>query len=330
MTIPNCLRPDVAIIVAAWNAQGTLGRAIDSLLVQAGVSLEIIVVDDASTDGTLACARSFAARDPRITVLTQDKNAGPAAARNLALDIVTARYFTPLDSDDFMEQGRLARLLEIAAQGGWDLVGDDLFKVDEKLVGGVRRRLWSQVDIGTFPIKFADFVRGNLSSLHGARGELGFLKPLISMKFLNENMLRYQSNMRLGEDYVLYATALLHGARFCLTDPAGYIAVTRAASLSGHHGARDLGALVQADCILMNSPDLRTEERIALHMHYIETLKKWHWMRLIDAVKARKILSALQCFVAPPAVVLSLLGHLGNQMVLRGIAWITWRRSYDR
>ena len=330
MTSPEDLPPDIAIIIAAWNSQDTLGRALDSLLSQEGISMEVFVVDDASTDGTLACAQSFAARDPRVTVLAQAKNAGPATARNRALDAVTARYATPLDSDDFMDPGRLARLLEIATQDNWDFVGDDLFKVDEACTDGLRKRLWSQTNIGTIPITFADFIRGNLSSRHGGRGELGFLKPLISMQFLNDHGLRYQNNMRLGEDYVLYATALLKGAHFCVTDPVGYVAVTRSTSLSGHHSARDIGALVQADRLLMCLPDMNADEQAALRAHYIETLKKWHWMRLIDAVKARKLITALQCFAAPPVIIVSLLRHLGRQIVLRSIGWLPWPRGTDR
>ncbi len=317
MTCANHPPPDIAIIIAAWNAQDTLGRAINSVLAQTGVSIEIIVVDDASTDDTLACAQRFAAQDPRIRVMAQTRNAGPAAARNLALDVVTARYFTPLDSDDFMEADRLAQLLAIATDCGWDLVGDDLLKVDETCVDGPRVRLWSPTDFGTMPIGFAEFIRGNLSSQHGGRGELGFLKPLISMIFMERQGLRYRDNMRLGEDYVLYATALSQGARFCLTDPKGYVAVTRPTSLSGRHSTRDLGALVDADRMLMGLADLHKDAQTALRAHYIETLKKWHWMRLIDAVKARDLWAAAGCFAAPPAVVASLFGNLGTQIVLR-------------
>ncbi len=315
-------RPDIAIIIAAWNAQDTLGRAIQSARSQIGVNIEIFVIDDASTDGTLACAQDFAARDPRVTVLKQDTNAGPAAARNLALDVVKARYVTPLDSDDFMEAGRLARLLDMATQGGWDLVADDLLKVDETCVEGARTRLWSETDFGTIRIGFADFILGNLSSRHGGRGELGFIKPLISLKFLNENMLRYRQDMRLGEDYLLYATALSMGARLCLTDPTGYVAVTRDASLSGRHSTRDLGALVDADKMLMDLPSLGDGERDALNAHFIETCKKWHWMRLIDAFKARDMVAAARCFVAPPAVIISLLGNLRTQVFLRSTRFI--------
>jgi succinoglycan biosynthesis protein ExoU len=329
MSVLRGSRTDVAIIIAAWNAEATLGRAIESALSQENVSIEIVVVDDASTDQTLSCARSFAQADPRITVLRQSKNAGPAAARNLALEVVRARYVTPLDSDDFMDKGRLAHLLEIASEDDWDFVGDDLFQVDEAWVDGPRRRLWSQTNIGTVPITFAEFIRGNLSSVHGGRGELGFLKPLISVDFLKNAELKYQGNMRLGEDYALYATALLKDARFCLTDPAGYIAVTRAKSLSGYHGARELGALVQADLMLMDAADLSGEEAGALRLHYIETLKKWHWTRLIDAVKARRVLGALGCFVAPPAVVLFLLGCLREQLVLRSGYTKGFRRGED-
>lgn len=320
-------RPDIAVIIAAWNAQDTLGRAVESVLAQSGVSFEIIVVDDASTDETLACGQAYADFDRRVTIMSQPCNEGPAAARNRALDSVTARYVTPLDSDDFMDAGRLERLLIIATEGGWDFVCDDLFKVEETSIDGPRKRLWSQTNIGIVPIEFADFLRGNLSALHGGRSELGFVKPLIKKEFIDEYALRYREDMRLGEDYAFYATALAKGARFCLTDPAGYVAVIRPTSLSGSHSARDLGALVQADRMLMKQAQLCSIDRKALDAHYIETMKKWHWMRLIDAVKERDVLSALRCFVAPPAVVLSLVLNLGEQAFLRSGAWLSLKNS---
>ena len=310
-------RPEVCVIIAAWNAERTLRRAIESVLAQEDASVEVVVVDDASTDGTLALARGLAEGAPRLTVLAQKRNAGPAVARNRGLAASRAPFVTVLDSDDTMAPRRLADLLRIAREGAWDIVADDLYKVASLDPGAPRERLWTSREIGIETVTFESFVRGNLSRLHGGRGELGFLKPLMRQEFLGRHQLRYDESMRLGEDYALYATALARGARFCLTDPLGYEALTRPESLSGRHGATDLGALVAADRRLASEPALGFANRRILRQHEIETQKRWRWMRLIEAVKARDLADAVRCFAAPPSVAASLVGNLGEQLVLR-------------
>lgn len=308
------------MIIPAWNASATLERAVRSALQQNGVSVEVIVVDDASEDETLACAKKLASGDRRVRVLCQKTNKGPAAARNFALEHAQAPYVTPLDADDFMEQGRLLALLTIAKEGSWDFVADDLYRVSEIDPNGKRQRLISEKQIGLRRLDFASFVEGNLSSQRGGRRELGFIKPLISRDFLKKHDLRYEETIRLGEDYILYATALLRHARFCIVDPTGYIAVMRPSSLSGQHTTRDIGALVQGDLALMAEANLTHTDREALRAHYIETLKKWHWLRLIDAVKSRNLSGSLRCFWAPLPVVRELFENLAQQAVLRSYA----------
>lgn len=309
--------PDICVVIAAWNAEETLGHAIQSALSQQGVTVEVVVVDDASPDGTLALARGMAGADPRLRVLAQDANAGPSAARNRALDVARAEYVTILDSDDAMEPDRLAGLLAIARGGGWDIVADDLYKVASHAPGAARDRLFSAAQIGEQALDFAGFVRGNLTRLHGGRGELGFLKPLIRRAFLEEHGLRYDADMRLGEDYALYATALARGARFCLTDPLGYCALVRPDSLSGKHRAADLAGLVRADKVLAREPALTGADRRILREHEIETQKRWRWLWLIEAVKSRDLAAAARCFAAPPSVIADLIGKLWEQVLVR-------------
>ena len=76
-------QPDVSFIVAAYNAEETLAKAIDSALAQEGVSVEVIVADDCSTDETRTIAESYANRGVKLLAL--GRNGGPAAARNAAL-----------------------------------------------------------------------------------------------------------------------------------------------------------------------------------------------------------------------------------------------------
>lgn len=96
--------PRVTVVIAAWNAETTILRAIDSALAQT-VPVEVVVVDDRSTDDTRALAEGRASCDPRLTVLSQAENGGPSAARNRAIAESHAPWIAVLDSDDWMEPG---------------------------------------------------------------------------------------------------------------------------------------------------------------------------------------------------------------------------------
>lgn len=309
---------DITVIVAAYNCEATLERAVKSVLRQVGPHLEVIVIDDASADGTYALAQKLALQDARVMALTTGTNMGPSGARNLGLNHARGEYVTVLDSDDFMAPGRLAALLSQARARGDDILADDLFKVTEGDEEGARTRLLGLPDAsGTpMPVDLAEFVRGNMTSYNGARGEMGFLKPLISRDFLKRQKLTYHEDMRLGEDFALYAEALAAGAKFSIVPPAGYIAVVRPGSLSGAHGAKDLGALAARISVLRAAVDGQAEA--ALGALWVDTMKRYSWARLIDAVKARNIKEIAACFNAPPSVGLHLLGCLGEQVLVRG------------
>jgi len=308
--------PEVSILIAAWNASATLPRAVDSVLSQSGVTFEILIIDDASQDDTLKVAHRYATNFDTITAIENPVNGGPAVARNKGLAMASGRYVTVLDSDDYMDTGRLESLVELAKNHQADLLADDLLRVDEADPDGPRSRLWSQDPLGVQLITLEDFIAGNLTTANGARGEMGFLKPLMRRGFLVEHTLSYDEAMRLGEDYMLYAQMLAHGAQFYLTDPKGYVAVMRAGSLSGRHSTADLGALVTADLALEHEFNLAAPERRVLRRHLTDTKKRWHWMRLIDAVKARDLRGAINCFRGAE-VSLFLLRQLAEQTVLR-------------
>ncbi|MCL6285630.1 glycosyltransferase [Ruegeria sp. 2012CJ41-6] len=314
MTDPSA--PQVTVVIAAWNAVATLERAVQSALQQT-VPVEVVVVDDASTDDTVAVAERLAAADPRLHLLHQPENCGPSAARNRAIAESTAPWIAVLDSDDFIDPDRLERLLAIATETGAAFVADDLLKVDEADPYGPRDRMWSQTDIGRIEVDAAMFVEANLSVRYGGRREMGFLKPLMSRAFLEAHGLSYEPQIRLGEDYVLYAAALVAGARFILTDPAGYVAVVRPNSLSGSHPTCAHEHLIVADRALLATPGLAPRAKAALQAHLLEQQKKWAWRRLIDAKRARDPLAAAAAFRAPLPVMADLAGRLWHDLRAR-------------
>lgn len=132
--------PLVSIIMPAFNAGRFLDQAIASVLAQGYQAWELLIANDASTDDTLARARAFAARDPRIRVLVQDRNRGVAAARNLALQAAAGKYIAFLDSDDLWVPDKLAEQVQFMERGGCLVSYGDYQRMDEaeRVTGTVR------------------------------------------------------------------------------------------------------------------------------------------------------------------------------------------------
>jgi glycosyltransferase involved in cell wall biosynthesis len=99
--------PLVSVIIAIFNGERFLAEAIESVLRQDHRPLEIIVIDDGSTDGSARVARAF-----DEVILVASANHGVAAARNLGLARTTGSFITFLDADDVMASGRLTAQLE--------------------------------------------------------------------------------------------------------------------------------------------------------------------------------------------------------------------------
>jgi succinoglycan biosynthesis protein ExoU len=287
-TVP-ALAP-VCIIIAAYNAAATIRRAIVSALAQNAAG-EVIVVDDASTDNTAAVAECANDATGRLRIIRLDRNEGPAAARNHALDRTALPFVSMLDADDYMLPNRLERLVR-EAEAGYDLVADDIVLLND----GSDEVVGSLFDIAPRvpgEVGFAAFVIGNLSDPGAPRRELGYLKPLIRRDFLERHRLRYDPTLRLGEDFMLYATALASGARFRLVIAGGYVAVARPDSLSHRHRTEDLRALLMADEKLSRRPGLSRNDRRALRRHRRDTRSKYRQRQLLDIKNRYKLLRYL-------------------------------------
>lgn len=120
--------PTVSIIVPVYNAEKTLSRCVDSILNQTYQDLEVLLVDDGSSESSGALCDQYAARDSRVKVFHQ-KNSGVSASRNLALDNARGIYLQFLDSDDWITPDATACLVKAAEETGCDLVIADFYRV---------------------------------------------------------------------------------------------------------------------------------------------------------------------------------------------------------
>ncbi|MDA9020193.1 glycosyltransferase family 2 protein, partial [Flavimaricola sp.] len=117
----NACRPAVTVVMAAYNAEAFIARAIKSVLEQTFWNWELICIDDGSKDNTQAIIRNFSERDARIKLLTQS-NAGPAAARRQGYVVGEGDYFIILDSDDWFAPSTLEALVAEAKENLVDCV----------------------------------------------------------------------------------------------------------------------------------------------------------------------------------------------------------------
>ena len=109
--------PLVSVILPVFNGAEFVGCALESVLLQTYRNLEIVVVNDGSTDQTEAILQACAARDPRLRVITQS-NAGVARARNRAIAESTGEFIAPIDADDVWSPDKIARQLQCMLGAG--------------------------------------------------------------------------------------------------------------------------------------------------------------------------------------------------------------------
>ena len=122
----------VSAIMPAYNVRPYIADAVESVLSQADAAVELLVIDDGSTDGTAEYLADYAARDSRLQLRTAD-HGGPNAARNLAIPRARGEYLTFLDGDDLLLPGAYARARAALERSGSDFAVAPY----ERIVNGV-------------------------------------------------------------------------------------------------------------------------------------------------------------------------------------------------
>jgi succinoglycan biosynthesis protein ExoU len=311
------VRRDVTVVIAAWRAAGTIGRAVASALKQPETA-EVVVVDDASGDDGATMRAAEAADDGsgRLKIFALPANSGPSAARNVAIKASKAAWIAILDSDDFMEPGRLGKLLKLG-ELGYDLLADDLLQAPEGRPVSDGRPLWFGEDLTPIDVDFGLFINSNITKASRMRRELGFLKPLVRRSFLEAHGLAYEEGMRLGEDYDLYARALSLGAKMRLIPWTGYVSVMRGNSLSLNHGRAELAALEVSDDRLLSSGRLSPADARLVRQHRFTTRSRIVWIDFMARLKRLNLPGAAWAVLKDPRQV---------PYVMRGLGKIVARR----
>jgi glycosyltransferase involved in cell wall biosynthesis len=314
---PSKASPRVSVIVPVYNAAATLTTAVESVLRQSLTELEVLIVDDASEDHSVAVAYRLAEQDARVRVLRSMRNCGQSAARNLALRVARGTWVTPVDADDEITEQRLEHLCDAGDAAGADLIADGVRFVGPQSsrmphrLGGSRT---SRQELETLTLEV--LIRSDIP-LNGV-SSLGYLKPLIRRAFLERWRLFYDERLRFAEDLNLYARTLLCGARFVLHPHTYYLYNQTPVSAS-----RDVRALPKvASHALVNNERLRC---LAQHWNRdeLEPLLEEHhlrwstvlWFNQVKlAVRDSRFADASRLFLNCPSGVMDVLRFARDRM----------------
>lgn len=124
--------PLVSVIMPAYNAEPFIAEAISSVLTQSISDLELIVIDDGSTDGTQRIVAELAGNDARICQIINEENMGVARTRNRGLELCRGKYVALLDSDDYWKPQLLEKMIARAEETGADIIYCSYELVDEQ------------------------------------------------------------------------------------------------------------------------------------------------------------------------------------------------------
>jgi glycosyltransferase involved in cell wall biosynthesis len=293
-----------SIIVPAYNAEAFVARAITSALAQTEPRIEVIVIDDASTDATAAIVTRIAARDGRVRLLRSEVNGGPGAARNRGLDAARGEWVALLDADDSFEPRRLETLLALGNNRRADLVSNNLLLCTEGGNSDAGPMLPADMLSHEQPLSPAEFVAGNIGSRRASRVSIGFMHPIFRREFLERNGIRYERRNRFGEDFLLYLDCLLNGARWWVTPEPMYRYAVRAGSLTEVQTAADLLRIRQTEeKLLRENPMVAADGDLAraLRRHKAVIDRCYYYRAFTDAVKARAFAQALRLLFQTPS-----------------------------
>ena len=213
--------PEFSIIVPVYNAEKTITKCIDSIISQTINDFELILIDDGSSDRSLAICKEFEKKDTRIHVYSQD-NKGPSAARNNGLKHASGNWCVFVDSDDWLKENHLEEFSKEDTDISW--IGYDLY--DEEGMFVLERTVK----------KYHSNNNEKENAIIAIMNEKQFFALTFTKKFrmdiIRKNNITFNENIRICEDILFTQSFLFYAANLSVIEKATYNYLCRKNSLS--------------------------------------------------------------------------------------------------
>ena len=175
----------VSIIVPMYNAEKFIGKAIESVLAQTYQNWEMLIMNDVSTDNSLAIVSVYAKKDERIKIVNTEKNVGVVKGRNFLIDLASGKYIAFLDADDYWHNEKLEKQIKFMKEKNASISCTEYTRVkenEEKINDVIIKE----------EISYNDMLKNNY---------LGCLTVIYDAEKLGK---RYFKELEKNEDYVLW------------------------------------------------------------------------------------------------------------------------------
>ena len=190
----------VSIIIPVYNAEKTLCRCLDSLVVQTYEDVEIILVNDGSVDSSRNICETYRDKYSQIILINQE-NAGPATARNVGIDSASGKYISFVDADDYVECGMIEEMVNAAETNHAEMV---ICGYDQEHSGVIVKHEY-KYDAGLYVWEGARKIAIDLISDVSAKRIPPYSPVRMILKDVLENpQIRYAKGMIRSEDYYFF------------------------------------------------------------------------------------------------------------------------------
>ena len=233
--ISQYMNEKISIIIPSYNSETSIERCVRSAALQSYADAEIIVVDDASTDGTPKVLASLEKEIPGLRVICKEKNGGVSAARNTGIEAAAGKWLVTLDGDDYIEKGMLEALYTAAHRicGSADFRGSAAEKpatagadpaAAEMTVCGIRLVWPDHAEVIEAPaeekLPADEFLSRYMCTLWDTHLLTTHANKLYDLELIKRENLRYREDLRINEDIDFVFRYLAHCQSIAMTKGA--------------------------------------------------------------------------------------------------------------
>jgi len=208
--------PNVSIVVPVYNVGQYLSQCLDSLVHQTLKNIEIVVVDDASTDNSAEIINNYRAMYPNIHIIYNEHNQGTGTTRNIGMHMARGQYIAFIDGDDWADTKMCEVMLQRALEDDVDVLIADAIAFDEDSKCFVQlydHKIRKLIDIRSRTIPFEITIEPRVLQL-----EKVVWTKLYKRSFLEKYALQFEEGKNSYEDIIFHFSVLLKAKRITLID----------------------------------------------------------------------------------------------------------------
>lgn len=189
----------VSVVIPIYNAQNFLDKCLDSVLKQTYTNLEVILVNDGSTDNSFELCKNYEEADSRIKLI-DCQNGGPSKARNIGIENVTGEFIFFIDADDWIEQTTIEQLIEEYDINKTDLIISDYRKITKYGIVTSGHENYFHNDTVLDSYEILEYVRTYLTKPNRFPLFVYSWGRLFKSSIIKDNDIRFDESLRTYED----------------------------------------------------------------------------------------------------------------------------------